>query len=147
MKQAVIFVWQYIVAVTLLFVCALALHFWPASWWFDVRSISVASGLVSEKLAMTVDRTIKRPFVAGWSVTLRQWDGGWVVVCRATGDGDYRLDAKFPTNLTLAWWTANQCHPLPPGKYMLSTTWTIRGLGIIPDKIVQATSNTFEITN
>lgn len=117
---------------------------WPASWWFEVRSVQVSNGPYPPILA--VERNIKRPFVADWVVTIRKWGGGWNVVCNASGKNAYKPDAQLPQKLTLAWWTNGACANLEPGRYSMSTVWTIRGSGIIPDHEVRAESNIWELT-
>lgn len=116
------------------------LHLWPASWWFDVRSVHVG-----HDLTMVVDRTIKRPFRGEWLASVRRWEGGWVLACVAKGSSYYKQDAKLPAKLDLAWWTDGGCKTLPAGKYMLTTAWTITGLGLLPDKVVSVDSLPFEV--
>lgn len=131
-------------AVTILFLPALA---WPPSWWLEVREIAIHSGPQGTPLSMTVDRTIKRPFLGEWHATIRQWDGaGWLTWCNAEGRSNYRADAKYPKNLDLRWWTDGQCHPLPSGRYRVTTSWTIRSDTVLPDKTVTVDSNIFEVT-
>ena len=115
-------------------------HLWPASYWFDVRSVYVGADL-----SMVVDRTIKRPFRGEWLTSVRRWEGGWVLACVARGSSYYKQDAKLPAKLDLAWWTDGGCSTLPQGKYMLTTTWTITGLGLLPDKVVSVDSLPFEV--
>lgn len=115
-------------------------HWWPASWWLEVRSVYVAPDL-----SMVVDRTIKRPFRGEWTASVRKWDGGWISVCTATGSSPYKPDAKLPAKLDLSWWTDGGCNTLQPGKYMLTTAWTITGLGLLPDKVVSIDSQPFEV--
>lgn len=107
----------------------------------------VSNGPDSNKLEMIVDRSIKRSFHAHWVASLRRWDGnGWVIDCTAYGESNYRVGARFPVPLTLGWWTENQCPALRPGRYMVATTWIIRSLGVIPDKVVESDSLPFEVT-
>lgn len=95
---------------------------------------------------MTVDREIKRPFRGSWQVTLRQWDGaGWVTWCNAQGASNYRPDSRFPKDLSLQWWTNGQCHPVPQGRYKVTTTWVIKDIPWMPEKTVTADSNIFEV--
>lgn len=120
---------------------------WPAGWWLEVDQVSVFDGVVNAEIIMDADRVIHRHFVADWAVLVRGYDGGaWVVWCTANGTGDYRPDAALPDPLTLNWWTGGQCETPPPGRYLVSTVWTIRGGGGMPDKVVQSLSNAFEIS-
>ena len=117
---------------------------WPASWWFDVKSIHVQNTWSGERIGMIVDRKINRPFRGEWQVTIRSWDGsGWVTWCNASGASHYATEAKFPKMLTLDWWTNGQCHPLPSGRYMMQTSWRIAAP--VQDKMVSVDSNVFEV--
>lgn len=119
---------------------------WPSSFWFDVDAVSVSSAPVGSPLHMTVDRKIKRPFRGSWQTTVRQWDGaGWVTWCNARGASNYRPESRFPKDLSLQWWTDGQCHPVPQGRYKITTTWIIRDIQWMPDKTVTADSNIFEV--
>ena len=144
MKQHFLKVWPYFLFFTAMLA---ALQFWPASYWLEVPSVNVQSGKDSLNLEMVIDRKVKRPFTGRWAITIRQWDGEWVVVCAANGGGgDFLEGAKLPKHVTLAMWTERQCLPLPPGKYTISKTWVIESLGLMPDKYVTQTSNQFEVT-
>lgn len=124
----------------------LPLLVWPSTFWFNVNSVSVASAPAGTPLHMTVDREIKRPFRVSWQTTIRQWDGsGWVTWCNARGASNYRPESKYPKDLNLQWWTDGQCHPVPQGRYKITTTWVIRDIRWMPDKTVTADSNVFEV--
>ena len=124
-----------------------ALQFWPASWWMEVRSVQVTPAIATAgaEIPMVVDREIVRPFYATWTVNVRNWDGAWAIFCQSYGGGDYKVGAIFPKKLTLRWWTNGQCPTLPAGKYMLTTTWVIGPLGLMPDKEITVDSNVFEV--
>lgn len=120
-------------------------HLWPGSWWFDVRRVVVFDAPAGVEILMEVDRVIHRDFVADWSAIVRRWtDGGWTVECVGRGKSNYVPGAALPDPLTLAWWTDGACPTLPPGRYFVSTIWTIRGGGL-PDKVVQVASNVFAV--
>lgn len=120
---------------------------WPASWWLDVREVSIRSASYGKPLPMVVDREVKRGFLAEWQVTIRQWDGaGWLTWCNAEGKSNYRPDARYPKDLALQWWTDGACHPVPPGRYRVTTTWVIPVGALLPDKVVSVDSNVFEVT-
>lgn len=124
-----------------------ALQFWPASWWLEVASIRVDNGSDSSKLEMYIDRKINHSFIGQWDIVIRRWEGEWVFACSATGGGgNFIADSKAPKHLTLGSWTDKQCHPLEPGRYMISKTWKIQLLGLMPDKFVTQTSNAFVVT-
>ncbi len=119
---------------------------WPVTFWFDVNSVSVASAPAGSSLHMTVDREIKRPFRGSWQTTIRQWDGsGWVTRCNAQGASNYRPDSKYPRDLSLQWWTDGQCHPIPHGRYKITTTWVIGDIEWMPEKTITVDSNVFEV--
>lgn len=127
-------------------VLVLPLMLWPAAYWLEVRDVAVRSAPAGQPLSMTVDRTIHRTFLGTWQVTIRQWDGaGWLTWCNAAGTSNYTPAARYPKNLALQWWTDGACHPLPPGRYRVTTTWKI-DRGALPDKFVTAESNIFEVT-
>ena len=124
----------------------LPIQLWPPSFWLDIHSVVVSSVKVGNPVTMVVEREIKRPFRGAWNVTVRQWDGsGWVTYCNANGASNYRPDARFPKDLSLQWWTDGQCHPVPQGRYKITTTWIIRDIQWMPDKTVTADSNIFEV--
>jgi len=118
---------------------------WPPSWFLSVDSLIVHNSISRQDIYMTVDREIKRPFVAHWDVLVRKVDSkGSQVVCSASGGGDYTPDAKLPHPLTLSWWTNGACESLPVGTYYISTVWVIEGGGL-PDKIIKVESNVFDV--
>ena len=131
----------------LLWLSALAaMHLWPASWWLEIASVRVADGIEGKPVLMHVERTIHRDFTGTWGVSVRSLtDQGSMVACAASAVSDYRIGADFPEVLTLGWWTNGRCETLPPGTYLVQTTWQIHGSGILPAKTVQATSNPFVI--
>lgn len=119
---------------------------WPASFWLDVRSVRVFDSNAGTPSLMAVDRTIKRDFRGEWVASIRRLEnGGWVQYCTAKGSANYSEDSKFPDPLTLQWWTYPDCNPLPHGKYVMRTSWVIYGANFLPDKLVQADSNIFEV--
>ena len=123
-----------------------AVHLWPASWWLELDSVRVADGVVGQPVVMHVQRTIHRDFTGTWGVTVRALeDTGTFVACAASAVSDYRIGSDLPEVITLGWWTNGRCETLPPGTYLVQTTWQILGSGIMPAKTVQATSNPFVI--
>lgn len=121
-------------------------HLVSPTHWLDVRSVRVFDARVGHPVAMAVDRTIVRDFRGQWLVTIRrQGFGGWETWCNASGSANYSTEAQFPDPLTLQWWTYPDCHPLPAGRYVMRTAWTVMGLGPLPDKEVRVDSNIFEV--
>lgn len=125
----------------------LVTQLWPASYWFEVRSVRVQNSVAAASIVMKVDREIKRPFDAVWTTQVRTFrpDGEGYVACTASAYSEYKAGADLPQLLTMDWWTDGRCPTLPPGKYMLSTAWRINPSGIWPSKIVRADSNVFEV--
>jgi hypothetical protein len=124
----------------------LLVAFWPAGWWMSVERVVAFDGVANADVILDVDRVIHRPFRAEWSVLVRGYDGGrWVIWCTAHGAGNYIPTAALPDPLTLEWWTDGECVTPPPGRYMISTIWTIQGTHTLPDKVIQTASNVFEV--
>ena len=146
MTRRIVSFWHWIVAVSLFSVMLGILQFFPASYWFEVRSVNVRNSHAGDEIEMAVDRTINHDFHAVWSVTIRKWEGnGWVVRCNASGASNYKTNAVFPVPLTLKWWTWDQCKSLGQGRYQLETVWNIDGLGLMPNKQVPSVSNVFDV--
>lgn len=123
-------------------------HFWPPSWWLEVRRVVVFDTVPGAEVIMDVDREIRRNFIADWAVVVRRYVGGaWTVECTARGTSDYRPTAALPDPLTLDWWTEGECPNLRSGRYLVSTIWTVRGQYGLPDKVIQSLSNVFEVRN
>ncbi len=126
----------------------LAAHLWPASAWFEVRSVSAGPTKAGERVPMIVDREVNRPFLGTWTVTIRKWsEDGPVIYCTATGTSQYSTAADLPRDLTLHWWTDGKCPALTEGRYVIGTAWRIDPmLPFLPTKHVQVESNIFEVT-
>ena len=120
-----------------------AMH-WPASWWLRNAVTFVHDAQVGAPVFMDVEREIRRPFLAEWTVIVRKLENnGWSVACTAHGKGNYLPGAALPDPLTLEWWTDGQCSHPPPGRLYLTTIWRIDGpAGKRP---VVVTSNVFEV--
>lgn len=121
----------------------LAVSFWPASWWFSVDSVQISQAKSGQPIAMEVNRSIRRDFVATWAASVRSVSGQ--VVCSGSGTSNYRHGANLPPDLTLKWWTGGACDTLPPGRYYLATDWRIHADGVWPEKTVRADSGLFEV--
>lgn len=118
----------------------------PASFYMTVDAVRVTDAREGEPPALFVQRTIWRDFAADWVATVRriEADGGGVVMCAASGRGDYRTTSKLPMRLSLDWWMAGAPCPLAPGDYVLTTRWTIDTPTPF-DKVLSVTSNVFTI--
>jgi len=117
----------------------------PASWWLEVQRIHIPTAQAGEPVEMQVSRTIKRDFVATWTVSIRTADLDSELICVGSGKSNYREGANLPKSLTLAWWTGGACHTLPAGQYWLATDWDIQPNGIWPGKRVSMDSNRFTV--
>jgi len=147
MLRTILNYFSFVVAGALLLAAALIIQVWPASWWLDVRSVRVFDSQVGQPVVMAVDRTISRNFRGEWIASIRALETGkWVPFCVARGASHYRTDSVYPDPLSLRWWTYPSCNPLPSGKYVMHTTWVIKGDSFMPDKVVEADSNIFVIT-
>jgi hypothetical protein len=142
-----VFGWSGTLATALIFAIYLLIAYWPASWWYSVRSVVVLDSVVGADVLMHVEREIHRPFVGAWSVLVRRLtvDGKWEIICDAQGRSNYRPDAALPDPLTLEWWTAGQCPNPPAGKLLISTVWTIEP-AVGRTKAIVAESNIFEVS-
>jgi hypothetical protein len=145
MSRRIVDAWTYIVVLATMSAILTIAHFWPTSFWFKVGRVHIDDARVGKSPSLVLDREIVRPFRADWDVTIRRWEGGWVPWCNAPGSGNYRPDSRLPKDMNLVWWTSGQCQPLPAGKFTVTATWTITGLGIMPDKTVSLESNVFEV--
>lgn len=123
-----------------------AISFWPSSWWFEVRTVSVGPSHADKPVPMIVDRSIHRRFTASWYVTVRKWhENGWYDYCMANGISSYHTETRLPNDLTLDWWTNGTCPTLPAGRFAVDTTWVIHGFDLLPDRSTHAVSNIFEV--
>ena len=131
----------------LVILIVLPLKLWPASFWFDIRTVQIGTVPAGQPIPMLVEREIKRPFYGRWHATIRQWDGaGWVTWCNAEGGANYKPEARYPKNLSLQWWTDGACHPLPTGRYKVTTSWTVQSPIMLSSPTTELDSNVFEVT-
>lgn len=139
---------SFLIAGIILLLVAIGLHFAPSTFWIEVRSIRVFDAQAGEPVLMAVDRTIKRPFSGKWVVSVRRLmtSGRQSLYCTASGETDYQVDSEYPEPLTLRWWTFPNCDPLPPGTYVINTTWTVEGDGFLLNRRITKSSNIFQIT-
>ena len=118
----------------------------PASWWLRAGPILAFDAPAGAHVVLEIDREIRRHFTAEWRVLVRRHEmtRGWVVVCTASGGGNYRPDAILPQPLTLDWWTDGQCPYPPAGQIMISTVWNIDA-GLPGVRQVISESNIFTV--
>ncbi len=110
----------------------------------DVKSVEVSSAATPEYVTMRADRTIERPFIGLFVVTLRR-SPSQQFVC-STGSSkpiNYRPAAELPDPLYLWWWFGSKANLKPcedegfgPGEYLLETCWTVIPpfWGLVPEK-------------
>jgi hypothetical protein len=97
-----------------------------AGYWFTVASVKIDNTRVGQSIFMDIDRTIKRPFTAEWSVVVRKVTTEKEIVCTANGISDYQVQAKLPDPTTLDWWSAGDCNSIKePGEYQITTVWIL----------------------
>lgn len=146
MMRQLVNMFSFVVAGSLLLFCTFLIVVWPASYWLEVNTVRVFDSKSGDPVVMAVDRRIHRDFRGEWMASIRRLEsGGWVAFCQAEGKANYARDSQLPEPLTLKWWTHPDCNPLPPGKYVMRTTWVVKGASVLPDKEVQADSNIFQI--
>lgn len=133
-----------LVLVLAVFLCYLTLP--PAEWWIRVDKISVEDGNGIDS-KMVVDRTIVRPFVGIWSMSLmrRGPDGSFYTVCVARSDADLRAGQGLPEDLTVGKWLrlAQGCD-FRPGIYKVRVLWIVASPYFVR-KEVRAESNSFVV--
>lgn len=128
----------------------------PAQLWFAVGDVVVHDAKVGECPTMAVDRTIRRPFRAEWTVTIMREvsTDAWATVTPAyEGANDYRPGNSLPPGLTVAWWAgipaaeaAEWCaRTFAPGTHRVHTLWAVE-TALAGDKIVRRESNPFVIS-
>jgi hypothetical protein len=141
--------WWPIIIVGWIWVTAWVLvhHYSPGSWWLAVHRIEVKDSAVGRSPIMIVERTIRRPFYARWTVTvMRRGDAGFSTYCTAHGQNDYRPSNALPDRTDLDWWTWPTRCALPRGEYIVNALWRIEPQGY-PVKEVRVSSNSFTITD
>jgi len=121
----------------------------PASWWLDVRSVTVVDSTEGNPIFMTVDRDVNRDFTGIWSVDLRRLDpdtGGWISECVTDETRQpYFAGAALRRPLTLDYWASPECADLGPGTYFITTMWRINPDGLMP-RTLQISSPPFMVS-
>lgn len=137
-------IWDKILSLIVISLLAVAL--WPASYWFEVRSVMVDNAKVGEPIYMTVDQEVHYKFDATRYMTIRRKvdDEHWEFVCYPQVAVDYDTYSNLPLVLTLQTWTNHQCPRLGPGSYKLHNIWQLEPK-YSPTKRITAVSNQFEV--
>lgn len=118
----------------------------PASRWFEVQSVKISDTTEGRAPAMTVVRSIHKPFYGEWIAEVERLNesGSFTMVCQSKGQSNYSPSNDLPSNLDLNWWTYPvKCH-LDEGAYRVETVWRVFPTGITPRK-VEYTSNIFNV--
>lgn len=127
-----------------------------ADEFFVVNSLTIENAVYGEDPIMHVDREIRQPFPGTWFARIATSTGEWV--CGNSGSSPYKPDARLPDVVRLFdFWlfidanTPNQfCrkgfYPLPPGCYIVDTTWEIQDERVQPPRLVDVRSNEFCVT-
>lgn len=120
----------------------------PNSYWLDVARVHVADGVVGTSPKMIVAREVTRPFRGRWIATVKKAQdeaetSPFYKECVAVGEADYRPETVFPPNLDLNWWTFPVQCELPPGTYIVDTSWKFHVMFL--ERTVRVVSNVFVI--
>lgn len=122
--------------------------FWPASYWIEVKSVRVLDTYANQPVHLLVDQRIRRDFHGTWltHVRVQRLNGGDELFCPSAGIGYYKKAEVLPSAVTLGWWTGGECETLPPGRYVVETTWTVEpDMWPLPPKRIRVVSNPFEV--
>ncbi len=135
---------------SLALVAWVALSLVPVNWvWFDPGDVFISDGARDQVPVVTFDRTIRRPVLMRYQVTIRSVDGNRVVCDPTGGPFTYRPNAQMPEPADLVWWTGGdkRCWPREPGSYVAETCWTVERpfWGLVPPKIICRRSNVFTV--
>lgn len=132
-----------------LLLTAIAAALVPPSYWYEVRSVIVADAVTGTPNQVTAYREIKRPFKGSYHVIIRGVDDASAVCDAASNVFPYRPMPAVLLVKDMAWWAPSdpRCSNLPPGTYVMDTTWTIHGpfYRLSPDKSFTITSNPFMV--
>ena len=122
-----------------------ALEALPASHWFEVKSVNVASHAINEsEVPVVYDRVIHEAFVGNWFAEIHEAETG-IQVCAGEGRSRYEPSDRLPAKniVTLDWYMGRKC-VLALGRYVLKTTYKIYTDEEVI-KILDTTSNIFEV--
>lgn len=123
---------------------------WQVGNFITVDSVYVADSVEGEPVYLVVEREIFQEFRGTYTVEIRTLVGS-TVICTASDTVNYRPDAELPDPLTLAWWANDgDCsgRDLPPGDYVLETTWTVHNdVAKVEDQTLITKSNPFHVAS
>ncbi len=119
----------------------------PGSFWFDPGLQVVSRG--PDGMMVAQERVIRWDFLGEYHVIIRHASDLFPVCEGEGGPFTYRQnDGSTPSTMSLEDWAGGRCGDLPPGRYVMQTTWTVlRPLwGLLPRKFVSVDSDIFEVT-
>lgn len=113
--------------------------------WFVVSNVAVPDFIQGSDPIITYSRDVRLPFIGHWLADIHKAGSeSTFPVCSGSGTSRYEpTDAMPDTGVTLSWFMDKKCD-LPPGKYILDTTWQIDPEGY-PQKTTRFTSNPFTV--
>ena len=116
-------------------------------FWFAPERLFIEDGATDKPPLVLFERRILRDVLMEYAVTVRSAPD-FAVYCEARGGPFwYRKTAQYPEEPpNLEWW-APGCGSLPPGRYIVDTSWTAgdRWWGILKARSVSVTSNVFVV--
>lgn len=126
---------------------------WPTSIWYELDNVTVSDAETFDDLTITAHRTISRPFMGSYRVTIWPADMSRPV-CTGSDDIDYQRTSSKEVSVTGDWWIANQrpdCNKeLVPGYYKMLTCVEVKPrsplLFWLPPPTACTWSNIFRIT-
>ena len=118
----------------------------PVSDWFVVKDIFVPDVTLGQDPVITVDRIIRKDFVAAWIVEVHSLvDGKWVLTCGGSGENNYKTTDELPPKIhLLSWWANSPDCKLPEGTHRADTKWIVKPHGY-PSKVLEKSSNAFKV--
>lgn len=125
--------------------------FTPASYWFDVHSISIADSIEGQDPTVDYRPLIKRDVHAEFTVSITRHtteaDAVGVIYCIGSGSANYVAGRALPpAETSMAWLMNREQAPckFEPGVYRARVVWTLYPEGY-PTKTIVVDSNYFRI--
>lgn len=116
----------------------------PATEFFEVKNINIPDFTQGTDPVMAYDRTIKKNFIGTFIVEIHKAEKDvHNAVCSNSATRTYKANEQPPDIVTLDWFVDRKCG-LPPGQYVVETTWKIEAEGY-PAKEYSALSNVFRV--
>lgn len=139
-------VWIIILVLGVLFVQGQAFRLFPASHYMTVAQVHVESSTTESVPTVIATRGFFANFNASWDVQVwRLENGASRLACSGAGKSSYGPEKSGTHKMTLGEWAGNQsCDSLPPGRYYMTTAWTLRVSG--GPKLVYDATDPFCVT-